>query len=280
MRVFGDDAPQPHALALYTRTEHGWQQVALTAFDDVDGASGPDYLDAGSVAQVQVEPDNLWLEMHGGVGAHSGVYRLLRFDGEAFTTEAYGFSSSPGAGQVADLNEDGVGEVLLDATDYYVFCYACGVRYPFTSVLRWDGEVMTPVELALLGESAVKDLRQRNNQAVEFAQAGLWKDALALLPLVEGDTQTPDVETAAWNTVLIRLNGEAQQYALENEIYPILENLFYGDYLAAVEPFRVYTPEEIFAQPSVLVTGTVAEGWEDSICAVGECTQRSCTGGL
>ena len=70
-----------------------------------------------------------------------------------------------------------------------------------------------------------------------------------------------------WNIALIRLNGEVKGKPTqsENGIYPIMENLFFGDYQAAVEPFRVYSPEQIFAQPSTLITGTVAEGWEESI---------------
>ncbi len=266
MRVYGDGEPQSHMLALYAHPDGNWQQEDLTVLEDVDGGAGPDYLNAGSVAQVQVEPENLWLEVQGGVGAHSGVYRLLRWDGESFSTEASGFSSSPGAGRVADLNGDGMGEVLLDATEYYVFCYACGIRYPFTHVLRWDGEEMKAVELTLLEGAAEGDWRQRNNDAVEYAQAGLLKDALALLPLIEGEPQSAAEEIAVWNTTLIRLNGEVQQNNAQNEpIYPILQNIFYGDYLAAVEPFRDHTPEEIFAQPSVVVAGTVAEDWEQEL---------------
>lgn len=231
------------------------------------GFAGPDYLSQGSVQQVAVEPGHIWLEVQGGVGAHGGTYHLFSFDGASLVMQAANFSASPGGGDVVDINGDGIAEVLLDATDYYVFCYACGVRYVQDSVMRWDGEKMVPVDLALLDESAPSDLRDLNNKIVTLAQAGLWKDALAQLDrLGELNSEKKD-ETAAWNIALLRLNGGAKRDIAQasDGLYPIMERLFFGDYVAAVEPFRPYSPDQIFSQPSALVGGTVVESWEESI---------------
>ena len=141
MRSYTAAVDQPHLLAVYTREAAGWRQLGLQAIGAGEDAGDPgaDYLGEGGVSQAPVEPSRLWLQVEGGVGAHSGAYHLYSFDESGFTLQAAGFSSSPGAGRVEDITGDGIGEVLLDASDYYVFCYACGVRYAHTNVLRWDG---------------------------------------------------------------------------------------------------------------------------------------------
>src|SRR5690606_26187150 len=100
----------------------------------------PDYLSPGSVRQAAIVPDELWIALDGGAGAHSGVYHLLRFTGDALTDELAAFNSSPGVGSERDLNGDGVGEAIVNQTEYYVFCYACGVRIPAFGLWRWTGE--------------------------------------------------------------------------------------------------------------------------------------------
>ncbi len=267
-----DAAAQPHLVALYARAGDGWRQVALQSLGgDGDSADpGADYIGEDGVKQVMVEPTGLWLEINGGAGAHSGTYHLVRFDGSQFRIAATGFSPNPGNGRVEDLNDDGLGEVVLDASDPYVFCYACGVRYADARVLRWDGQHMAPVELAMLGDSAPASLRTLNNRAVTLAQAGLWKQALDLIPALlaqNSTTSVPGDDAAMWNIALIRLIGEDRRQAVQDSPYPILPNLFFGDYEAAIKPFRQHKPREIFAQPSVLVTGTVAEGWEEAVDA-------------
>ncbi|NIO70530.1 MAG: hypothetical protein GTN71_16255 [Anaerolineae bacterium] len=266
MHGFGDP-PQNHFVAIYTRSDAGWQE--LTRLELGEGpdpeALGPDYVFEGSLRQVNVEPSRIWLQLEGGAGAHSGTYHLLSFDGQALKVEATNFTSSPGGNRLEDLNGDGVLEVLLDATDYYVFCYACGMRLVNFTVLRWDGSQMVEVPLTPLPESAPTDLRDLNNRAVELAQAGLWKDAL---PTIEQalalDAQD---ETVAWNAALIRLTAEARRppYDYESIGYPLLDRIFYGDYAAALDVMGDYRVEELFSQPSPLVVGTVAEGWEDAL---------------
>lgn len=254
---------RPHQLAVYAPGDDGeWQQLASAVLDGASDAEeqlpSPDYLAPTGVSQTEVTDDATWIQIEGGAGAHSGVYQLYRFDGSKLSLEATGFSSSPGAGAVLDLNGDGTGEVLLDATDYYVFCYACGVREVRDEILRWTGDAFEPVELTPLPDT--DPLSEANNRAVELAEAGLWMDAVAALDTA-GESEAADDSVYAWNELYIRHNAEARFDATQESPYPILSHIFYGDYESAVEPMRELTAAEIFSLESPLLAGTVAEGW-------------------
>ncbi len=256
-------AGQAHMIGLFRSAGDAWEEVAHWQFeDDADAmVGGPDFLTEGTVKGVNISPDRIWLAVSGGVGAHSGVFFVLSVDETGFSQEAAGFSSSPGAAEVRDLDGDGWGEVVLDATEYYVFCYACGVRLYNYSVLRWDGAQMVPVVPAELGGDAPAELVELNNRAVELAKAGLYKDALAVVDNMEA--LGVDDPTAAWNARLIRLTGERRaEQPSGNSAYPLLEHIFYGDYDAAVDIMREYPVEQVFTYGSPLIVGTVAEGWE------------------
>ena len=139
MRNF-DLTPLPnHFVAIYTQANGDWQELARQEFSSGDPTvAAPDYVGEGGLAQVQIEPSHTWLALEGGAGAHSGVFELLDFDGQALRVQVNGFSSSPGVGTIQDVNGDGVPDVVLDASDYYVFCYACGVADIGFQVFAWD----------------------------------------------------------------------------------------------------------------------------------------------
>jgi hypothetical protein len=255
MRSF--DPQQNHFVSIFTHTETGWQQLSRLDLE------APDYIDPDSIQQVAIDPAHIWLEVQSGVGAHGGCYDLLMFDGSVLTDTVQNCSSSPGAGSVVDVNGDGQLDVVLDQTDAYVFCYACGVRFPGFAVMRWDGQRWVEVQLTLLPDSAPAELRQSINHAVELAQAGLWKEALAAVDQAAA-LNAPD-ETANWDAALIRLQVKALQDQIDNQAYPLLDNLFYGDYPAALNVMRAYSPEQLFGPDTPLITGTVAEGWADSV---------------
>jgi hypothetical protein len=246
---------QAHFVAIYTRDGGEWQEL------DRFTLTNDDYLDEQGVSQVQVDPRYVWLEAQGGAGAHSGCYDLLRFDGTKLHDEASGCSSSPGAGGLQDVNGDGTPDVVLDATDYYVFCYACGVRLINYQVLRWDGQKMVEARLAPLPGSGT--LRDLTNQAIELAQAGFWKDAQAAVTptlLLQQDN-----DAAKWAAGLIRLTAEARAEQARSGAYPLLDNLFYGDYAATLDTMRPYQPAELFGADTPLIRGTTAEGWEQQV---------------
>jgi hypothetical protein len=246
-----------HFVAIYTHDAAGWKQLSRLELEC------PDYLDKTSVQQVTIDPSRVWLEVQGGIGAHSGCYDLLSFDGQTLRSELTNTSSSPGAGQVKDVNGDGKPDVLLDASDPYVFCYACGVRYVQYQVLRWNGSQLVPVELTPLPDSAPTDVRDLNNQAVKLAGAELWKEAQATVG--QALALAPQDPTVTWNAALIGLYAEAYQAQLKDSPYPLLVQVFYGDYAAALDVMRPYTASQIFDANTPLVTGTIASGWEDAL---------------
>ena len=261
------DAEEPsHFVAIYTREGAEWRELARLDLAN-EGSDTPeaDYLSEESVRQVMVEPSRLWLEVHGGVGAHSGTYQLLSFDGTALRIEVAGFNSFGDLGWVADLNDDGAAEAIVDQSDAYVFCFACGVRTVDLRLYRWDADQqrMLPVALQMipvLRENPAASV----NRAVRLAEHGLWKDALSQISIagdIAGEAAEPAIrETLEWNRVVIKAHVDAHVRAATEGPFPLLANVFYGDYEAAVELMTGLTAGQIFDLQTPLVAGTVAEG--------------------
>ena len=243
-----------HFVAIFSHQNGQWQKIDSLTLTD------PDYLDEYSFQQVFLEPEHIWLQIEGGAGAHSGTFSLIMFDGKTLSPKLSGFSAGPGAGQTVDLDGDGTLEVVLDATDYYVFCYACNVRLPMFQVYRWDGSELTAIALTKLGDDAPANLRDANNQMVALAQAWLWKDALAAMDAVKAIGS--DDETVVWNVRLVKMNADALTEEIGVSSYPLLAYIFFGDYDGALNLLRPYSAEELFSAQSPLVAETPAEGWE------------------
>ena len=164
---------QNHVIALYTRSADQWQELTRVELadngDPQNPAVAPDYVADGGVEQVQIEPSHLWLQLEGGAGAHSGVYGLFSSDGATFTAQISAFSSSPGLAAVKDLNNDGIQEVVLDTSDYYVFCYACGVRLAQYTIWRWDDTQMVAVALSPLSDAAPPEVECFGSAQLDLA---------------------------------------------------------------------------------------------------------------
>ncbi len=273
---------QPHQLALYQQGSDGAiVEVARTLLNhelDATPAAGvatfePDYIGEGGVRQLAVEPAGLWLGVEAGVGAHSGAFALYRFQDGALEQQMSAFNSSPGIAATADVDGDGTLEILIDAGEAYVFCYACGVRIPQVALWRWDGEAMALVEPARLPADAPAEYVALNDTLLAQAQAGLWGDVRTTLEALDAaiaqrtNAGVPLPEALKWNVALARLNEEAKRARLSapEPPYLLLDHIFYGDYAGAVDLFRPYPPATIFAPGSPLIAGTVAEGWEESL---------------
>ena len=269
MRNFDLEPLPNHFVAIYTQVDGAWHELARQEFaSDDQTVAAPDYVGDGGLAQAQIEPSHTWLTLKGGVGVHSGVFNLLDFDGRALNVQANGFSSSPGVWTIKDVNGDGVPDVVLDATDYYVFCYACRVTDIGFQVFAWDqanGRMLERrIEPMLMGQSG-HPARDLTNEAVALAQAGLWKDAAVVIAEAQqaaANVQPPFTnDTVDWDYGLIKLNADALAGAIENSGYPLLSNVFYGDYAAAVDLMRPYPAPQIFNAQTPLVVGTTAETW-------------------
>lgn len=256
MRSF--DPPQNHFVAIYTRTGLLWRELGRLEL------SNSDYYSEWAVEQVQIDDSRVWLQVQGGAGAHGGCFDLLNFDGQALHNVLTNCTSTPLAGELRDLNQDGKLEALLNTSENYVFCYACGVRVWSYQVWRWDGEQMVEVQLTRLPRPAPEEISGINDRAVELAQAELWKDAQqSIRRAVEID---PDNQTVIWNAALINLHAEARAKGVSsNSPYPLLSRIFYGDYAGALNILRPYSPQVLFDPQTPLVKGTVAEGWEGAL---------------
>ncbi len=270
MRNWSLTPPPSMFFAIYTH-DGNWRELSYLELESAGPEMvSPDYLDEGGVAQVQISPDRIWLEAHGGVGAHGGTYHLLSFDGTSLTVAVSATGSSPGVGELADVNGDGVLDVVIDASDYYVFCYACGVRLAQFVVYYWDAPDAQMMEATLqpflMGQP--QPMRDLVNPAVAAAEAGLWQEALALITQAEAllpSYPEADAWTLAWDAGLIRLHAQARQQDAASGPYPLLSNVFYGDYAAAVNLMRPYAPAQIFSTSSPLIVGTPAESWEGAL---------------
>jgi hypothetical protein len=266
LRNFDLDPLQNHFVAVYTQAEGKWQELARQEFSSDDQtAAAPDYVAADGLVQAPIEPSHVWLALEGGAGAHSGTFNLLAFDGQTLRLQVNGFSSSPGAGRIEDVNGDGAPDVILDASDYYVFCYACGVVDVGFRVFAWDQASGRMVERQIepMTEPG-HPARDLTNEAVALADAGLWKDAASAIAQARqaaADVQPASAnDTVAWDYGLIRLHTGALAAGAANSGYPLLSNVFYGDYAAAVDLMRPYSAAEIFNTQGPLIVGTVAEG--------------------
>jgi hypothetical protein len=248
-----------HFIALYSHPTAGWQH--LLKFDVTDAG----YIAPEGVRQVPLEPTHIWIAVDSGVGAHGGCFDLYAIDPADWsqTDAAANCGDSPGAGDVRDVNGDGQLDVILNHTNSYVFCYACGVRYFSFTVMRWDGAKLVEQPLTPLPASAPADLRQAVNRAVDLAQGGLWKDAQTLIDQ-SGAAQAAD-PIAQWDAALIGLQTQALRAQIADQPYPLLDQLFYGDYAAALDVMRPYSPDQIFSLTGPLIKGTQAENWESTL---------------
>ncbi|MBN1260258.1 MAG: DUF333 domain-containing protein [Anaerolineae bacterium] len=262
-------SPPAHFVAIYTYRDEAWESLGRLEFEfeeDANAAAVPDYVFEYGVQQVQIAPQRTWLTLEGGMGAHSGTFHLLSFDGTHLRVEIAGDAASPGAGSVFDVNGDGMLDVLLNRTNPYIFCYACGVRQVLYQVFEWNRPNARFFEMQLqpLLMGQPQPLREPANRAVSLAEAGLWKDAvaasaeaMALLP------EFPEADTTlvTWNDALIRLHAEDATASARDSGYPLLSWVLYGDYEAAMDIVREVAPEEVFSPESPLIVDTAAEQW-------------------
>jgi hypothetical protein len=249
--------PQSHFVAVYEHAGDTWREAGHVELDS------PDFLSEGGVTQVDIEPTHVWLAVESGAGAHGGCYDVLSFDGKTLQSEVSHCASSPGAGHLEDLNGDGLNEVILNNNDNYVLCYACGVRLTRMRVLRWNGERLAEIEAQHLPASAEGELRKLNDRAVDLFRHELIREAVTTI--AQAVELNPSDKTVAWNSAIIKLHAKARAQHAKESGYPLLAQLFCGDYDGAIKLIRPYTVDQIFASGSPLVAGTPADQWRPEL---------------
>ena len=261
-----DLQPVPsHFVAIYTHGDQGWRELARLDLNTSDG--GPDFVDEAFSRQVDLGASRIWLEISGVSGAHSGSFQLVSFDGQKLSLDINTMTPSPGMGTVQDVNGDGKLEVVLDTTDPFVLCYACGARDIHFSVQRWDDAQGKLVEVTLQPLSGQDDpTGQAVKSAVDLAQGGLWKDALAKIEDAKSaaaPADPADKATLDWDYALIKLHTDAMQAAIKDvqQAEPsqqpalvLIQDVFYGDYEAAVGIMGQSQPAVLFSAQSPITS--------------------------
>jgi hypothetical protein len=248
-------ADQRHFAALFSY-DGDWQELARVRLENAE------YIDPAAVTQVVLDDQHLWIAIDSGVGAHGGCLDLLRWDGTQLAGGYAGCSESPDTAIFLDINNDGFSELLINQTDHYVFCYACGVRDVRWQLLFWDGNALQEKPFAPVGTA--DDAAVAADAAYALAAAGRWKEADELL----GSTNLSSNLDAAWLAAVIRLNARLRLAELDQSPYPLTAAVLAGDFPAAAALLRAVTPAEAADLQGPLIRGTPAEGNEAALWQV------------
>ena len=241
-------------IALYHRTDTTWQEIERVGFQDI-----PAYY--VSVTQLETDLDELWLIMDTVDGAHSGCTQILTFKDQSFNVAYWDCRSHIPVAKTSEWG--GKQTIVIDQTDDYVFghCYACQMRDFHYEVLQIQKDKLVTFSIEQLPDSAAATLHRLNNRAVELAQAKLWQQAQETInQAVLFDKQD---KTLQRNAMIINLHANAFQRQAKNEdSYPLLGNIFYGDYEATLQIMRPYSVTTLFDPETPLIKGTKAEMYQ------------------
>ena len=198
-----------------------------------------------------------WIAIRGGTGAHAGTLDIIGFDGRTLHTELSWLSSRPNAGEVVDLDGDGVAEVVLNDSNPYIFCYACATELKHEVIYRWGGSQLVPVELRAPSTNMPDDAASQVDQAVALAQADLWREAA--VAAIAASRKTPESSEVRWLSILVNRIAAARLTHAGSPRQPLLTMVFAGEYGAAVDLMRPFEPALAFALDGPLIVGTAAE---------------------
>ena len=247
----GDPVNFFHFVAVYRfNPDASWSEV-----DRIEIDSAPQRSDEVEIVPI---PDALvWIVTRGTTGAHAGTLDVIRWhsDGTLATALSH-ISSRPNAGEVTDLDGDGVPEFVLNTSNPYVFCYACAVEEHSVAIHRWDGTALTEVRLEVpLGVTG--GVATAAGRVVALAEAGLWRQAAALA--VATSRRSPRDDGLRWLSILVNQTAAARLAHAGTPGQPLLTSVLAGEYAAALDLMRAHAPATAFALDGPLVAGTAAE---------------------
>ena len=245
-----------HFVALYRRNANATWSEALS---EVTLETAPqrtrtvEVIDPG--ARTRLGPVAL-IAVRGGTGAHAGTFDVLLVEGEWMSTAVSHISARPDSGSLADLDGDGLVELIFNSSNPYVFCYACAVEERSEQVFRWTGLEYEAVEIAVPAD-LTGDLAEAAARVVRLAEANLWRDAAALA--IETSRRVPDHQGLRWLSIAVNRTAALRLEYAGSPGQPLLTNVFAGEYGAAYALMRLLLPEEAFALNGPLIGGTAAE---------------------
>lgn len=198
-----------------------------------------------------------WITVRGGTGAHAGTLNIIRFDGATLSTELSWLSARPDPGEVADLDGDGLVEVVVNDSDPYVFCYACAVELKREILFWWDESRLVSVDLRAPVANVPAGVAAGVDEVVTLVRAGLWRDAA--LAAIAAARQAPESAGVRWLSVLVNRTAAARLLHAGSVAQPLLTTVFAGEYGAAVDLMRAHDPARSFALDGPLIVDTEAE---------------------
>ena len=237
-----ENIDNPHPLTIYQK--QGAEFVKITQYDFTNG----EYI--GDLELLpNPDPTHTLFIVHGGVGAHSSFGTVFAFDGKTLKLALETHSDAGGGAlTVMDVNGDGVQDVIGDATDYYVFCYACGVRIYSDTVYTWDGTAFVEQKLIASNDTTIQ-------KAIDYANAQRWNMVTKLLPTIS----TPTTDVDKWNVALLT-HWSKLRIPETDDAFPFLSEVYYGDYDAAVKMLQAVGAKDAANPKGKWFAGPIAEG--------------------
>jgi len=237
-----DNMDAPHPLIIYQK--QGTKFVKITQYD---------YTNAEYISDLELlpnpDPNHTLFIVYGGVGAHSSFGTVFSFDGKTLKAEIEIPSDAGGSAvKIKDVNGDGVQDVIGDATDYYVFCYACGVRIYSDTIYSWDGTKFVEQTLTKSSDTTIQ-------KAIDYAKAQRWNMVAALLPTITAPTTDAD----KWNVALLT-HWSTIRKPQTDDAFPFLSAIYYGDYDAAVKMLQAVGAKDAANPKGQWFAGPIAEG--------------------
>lgn len=263
------DGPQPfktnsrgeainffHFAAAYERSEDGeWHEVDRLEIESAPQRTQAEVLTTGW--EVPGGEPAAWIAVRGGTGAHAGTLDVIGFDGQTLSTAVSWVGARANAGEIVDLDGDGLVEVVLDESNPYVFCYACATELKQEALYRWIGAGLGRVELRAPPGEPRDHEGEGVHRIVSLAEADLWREAAAGATVLS--EQSPLSEGTRWFSILTNRIAVARLAHAGTPGQPLLTQVFAGEYAAAVEMMRALEPSEAFALDGPLIAGTAAE---------------------
>ena len=123
------DGPQPGKITADDEVVNFWHFAAVYRLDEGNEWTEVDRLEielAPQRTQVDLTPTGwalsdgapaAWITVRGGTGAHAGTLNIIRFDGQTLSTELSWLSARANAGEVVDLDGDGLAEVVVNDSE-------------------------------------------------------------------------------------------------------------------------------------------------------------------
>ena len=244
-----------HFAAVYRRGADGaWDDPTAKLTIDSAPQRIHDFavFDPGPSISSQASP--ILIAIHGETGAHGGTFDVLLLHDGRLETAISHISARPTAGELVDLDGDGVLEVVLNDSNPYVFCYTCAVEEKREQVYFWidDGYQAVPLEAP---SGLPTELATTADRVVRLARADLWREAAALAADAARRSERDDLRRLS---ILVNRTAVLRLAHAGTSGQPLLTNVLAGEYAQAFALISRHTPENAFSLDGPLLAGTAA----------------------